>query len=283
MATTQSTDPITGAVTNSVGTGFDAVGVGDSIGVPGDGAAGQVGVTGGGISAESTITGDQANFTVTVNVPVPFANLKLDLNLVGAFVLPIMAAVRVPKAMQFLLVKLPGLIQHLIDDATLLIMSLPDATFTIQVKVGPAVITSIQLIAEKVPVVITPPTFQLALPNFAVDLSLNIPSLGATIIRVPIPVPIYDPVPLLGFSGGQVSAGADITAPGQMGATGAGMAASATGGGAGILGPSVTLPTISNPTFPNNVTGTSGAPLPGLSTAVPLIPTVTNPIYLPHI
>ena len=239
----------------TVSAGFSGTSLSGSTGVPGDGAGGILGVTSGGVSASATNADGQADYTVVVEIPIPFANLSLDLNLVGAFVLPVMTAVGVPKAMQFLIGNISNLVQNVIEDATLLISAIPDTTFTIQVKLGPAVIYSVQLVAEKVPMIITPPTFQLALPNFGADaeLSIGIPGGAATIIRVPIPVPVYNPVPLLGISGGQVSAGANAeVVPGQSGsgaAAGAGMA----GGVAGAaIGPSVLVPTIANPiNYPN--------------------------------
>ncbi len=243
--------------TQSTGAGFSAAEAGGSVGVPESGAAGQVGLTPGSVAAVSTTEQGHADYTVIVQVPVPFVNLNLNLDLVGAFAMPILTAVGVPKAMQYLLGNAANMIKNVIDDATLLISAIPDATFTIQVKVGPAVIYSVQLVAEKQPMVITPPTFQLALPNFSVNaaLSVGLPGGASTIIKVPIPVPIYDPVPLLGISGGQVSAGASAeVVPGQSG-SGAIAGAGASGGGGAALGPSIAIPT----------------------------PTVTNPISLPHI
>jgi len=237
-------------------TGFSGNSVGGSIGVPGDGALALAGISGGSVSATNTGSEGLADYTVVVQIPIPFANLSLDLDLAGAFVLPIMTAVGVPQAMQFLIGNISNLVQNIINDATLLISAIPDTTFTIQVKLGPVVIYSVQLVAEKVPMVINPPTFQLALPNFGADagLSVGIPGSAATILRVPIPVPVYEPVPLLGISGGRVSVGANAeVVPGQA-ESGAGAVAGTAGGtGAAIIGPSVIVPTPVNPVYLPNI------------------------------
>jgi hypothetical protein len=173
-------------------------------------------------SATAAPLGAQFNYTVAIQLPVPFLNLNLNLNLLADFVLPVLSVVGIPQAILFLLNNATTLFQNIIDDAQDLIRAIPEATVTILVKLGPAIIFNVQLVAKKIPTVISPPTFQLALPNFAVDTNFGIelpfPAPPPVVIEIPIPYPIVKPVPLLGIGGGQVSASASAAvsvAPGS--------------------------------------------------------------------
>jgi hypothetical protein len=257
MATTITTIETPGA---STGTGPD-IGSG--------GVGGEVGVTPGGVTtvytSETTPVGKSHNYTVVVTIPVPFLNLDLNLDLLGNFVLPTLSALGVPKAYTWLITNANKVFQHVIDDATKLIKAIPEATVTILIKLGTFTVFNIQLVARKEPMVITPPTFLLALPNLAVDLSFDIsfPAPPPVVIYVPIPVPVLRTVPLITTSGGQVvvSTGTGVV-EGRPGAQAlANIEATPVGAGV-VAGVDIPMPTVNE---------------------IPVLPSIGNPISLPKI
>jgi len=224
-------------------------GTGVAAGIPG--ASGAAGVTGGGLTtSQTTTTGPGSNllgvshakfnYTVVVQVPIPFIALNIDLNTLGAFVLAELSVLGIPQALTWLLSNATALFQTIVEDATDLIKAIPEATVTIQVKVGPTPIINITLIAEDTPVEILPPTFQLGLPNLAVNLNFA-PNLffPPIILRVPIPVPVIKPVRLLGITGGSANASASINLAQPGGAAVAAQPASATVAPGAIVTPIV--------------------------------------------
>lgn len=154
-----------------------------------------------------------ADYTVVVQVPIPFLTIP-SISIGGIIgVLADFTGLQVPQAILWLQTNATALFQRVIDDATDLITAIPEATVTIQVKVGPTVIFNVKLIAQQTPVTVALPSFKLDLPNLAVDLSLSgalkVPFISSPIvIAVPIPVPVVQPVQILGISGGKVSASA---------------------------------------------------------------------------
>jgi hypothetical protein len=160
---------------------------------------------------------NQFTYTLVVDVPVPFLALNLNLDLVGAFILPALSALGVPQAVSWFLTNAKDYLQNVIDDAMFLIRAIPEAAVLIIVRVGGVVIVNIQLVAEKVPFIVPVPTFVLDLPNFAVDLDfvlkIPFPTPPPIIQRVPIPVPIIAlPETPVVITGGQVSASAQAVA-----------------------------------------------------------------------
>jgi hypothetical protein len=155
------------------------------------------------------------NYTLVVQIPIPFLNLSLDLNLLGDFILPALTALEVPKAMTWLTANVTARLQHVIDDAIKLVQAIPEATVTILVKLGPATVLNIQLVARKVPVAVPIPTFKFDLPNFAVaadfSLVLPFPAPPPVVIYVPIPVPYIALPPfeqLIALDGGRITGNA---------------------------------------------------------------------------
>lgn len=178
-------------------------------------ATATAGLTPGGVSqtaqSQDTPIGKQYNYTLVVQIPIPWFNLNIG-DLVGAFVLPALTALGIPQAITWLSANIVGVIQNVANDAMKLIKAIPEATVTILVKVGPVVVLNIVLVAQKVPVVIPIPTFQLGLPNFVFDAFLNFslpfPVPPPTYIYVPVPVPVIAfQGSLLTISGGSIFAG----------------------------------------------------------------------------
>ena len=157
------------------------------------------------------------NYTLVVQIPVPFLNLKLNFNLLADFILPILSTIGVPQAITWLMEHITDIINVIVEDVQWLLLAIPEATVTILVKVGPAVVINIQLMAKRQPVKVSTPTFQLALPNFAIDpnfnLALPFPVPPPVIITVPIPIPVVKINAPIAISGGNVnvSAGATVT------------------------------------------------------------------------
>lgn len=234
-------------------------GIGGIGGAGASSGASGVSVTGGAgiasaeaLNVSTTEIGKNVQYTLVVVVPVPFLNLNLNLDLVGAFVLPAFTALGIPKATASLMSNINNLMENVFADIQDLIRAVPEMVVSVVVKLGSVIVFNFLFVVEKVPTVITPPTFQLALPNLAVDANLSagitIPAASPIIVRVPIPWPIYNPVPLIGISGGQVSASASTntttTSGSSFSATGAaGAGGGATVGGAAAIGPSVETPT----------------------------------------
>lgn len=199
---------------------------------------GSVTVTG---VSSTTSVGKEYNYQVIVQVPVPFINLNIQA-LLGNFVLAQFTQLSIPKAMLNLLTNARDIFKTVVEDAQKIIRAIPEASVNIVVRVGQMTILNIILVAKKTPVVITPPSFELALPNLAVDGNLNfsIPfPVGDPIrVEVPIPYPVYNDLPLLTVSGGQinVTAGTSIS-QGALGAQASGGAATSEasiGGGTNI-------------------------------------------------
>src|SRR5271157_1349431 len=153
------------------------------------------------------------NYTVVVQVPVPFLKLNINPKMLGNFVLAQLSVLGVPQAITWLLGNAASLFNAIVEDAQDLIRAVPEATVTIQVRIGTIPVINVVLVAQDVPTAIVPPSFKLGLPNLAVDLNFAPPNLLgtsggniSTILRVPIPVPIIQPTKLLGISGGNISA-----------------------------------------------------------------------------
>lgn len=204
----------------------------------------------------SSEAGTSINYTVVIKIPVPFLNLNLNLDLMGDFVMPALTALGIPKAYTSLMAGIDKLFTNIFEDIQTLIKVVPEATVSVVVKLGEVVVFNFKFIAERVPTTITPPQFQLSAPNFAVDTNLSvgitIPTLDPVIIRVPIPYPVYKSVPLLGLSGGQVTAKSSATSSVTSGSSASATAAS--GVSAGASGGSVGATT-------GSVGGMSGAPV----------------------
>lgn len=165
---------------------------------------------------QQTISG-KFNYDLVVQVPVPWANLNLNANLIGDFILPALTLVTPPKAVLSFMAKAPALLQGVVDDATALLLAVPQASVTIVVKVGPAVVLNVRLVASREPVAVAVPAFDVALPNFAVDpdfvVNIPFPAPPPVVVRVPIPIPVVCwPASLLVVSGGQVTAAAEVNA-----------------------------------------------------------------------
>ncbi len=178
-------------------------------------AAAAGGLTPGGV--QSTVQtsdgpiGKAYNYTLVVQIPIPWLSLNLNLNLIGDFVLPALTALGVPQAIQFLSDNIVTITNNIVNTAVKLIRAIPEASVTILVKVGPVVVLNVVLMAKKVPVVVPVPSFQLALPDFAIAIGFNLaipfPVPPPIYVFVPIPVPIIAfPHALLSVSGGNVSA-----------------------------------------------------------------------------
>ena len=184
--------------------------------VGGGSASGAVtaGVTAGGVTGSgglvATPLGAAFNYTIVVQVPIPFLSICLGAVL-DASAEALLSMLSVPAALLSLIDTAADTVQNIIDDAEKLIRAIPEATVTILVKVGPATVASVQLVAKKVPVPITTPTFKLALPNLAASLNqalsgnLPIPSTPPAVIQVPIPVPAISIAPLVSVTGGNLS------------------------------------------------------------------------------
>lgn len=191
---------------------------GGGAGLGSSSAVGAVGLTSSGVQSGVTTTttptgGTSYNYQLVVQVPVPFLSLNLNLNLLADFILPALSVVKIPQAVEYFVSNAESIMQNIIDDATALIMAIPEASVTIVVKVGFAVVVNIQLIAERVPMKVPIPTFQLSLPSIAVDPKFNLvipfPAPPPIVIKVPIPVPILPS--LLKVKGGQVAVNASAT------------------------------------------------------------------------
>ena len=156
-------------------------------------------------SVKPTPLGAVSNYTVVVQIPVPFANINLNLN---ALLSAALTQLGVPAAITFLVRNAASIFQPIVNDAMLLIKAIPTGTVTIQVKIGVIVIINIQLVAVKTPVPIVTPTFVLGLPNVAIGIP-GIP-VGALVqppivVEVPVPYPVVKTSPLLAVTGGQVT------------------------------------------------------------------------------
>lgn len=166
-------------------------------------------------STSSYDGGKGYNYTLVVQVPIPMAGLNLNFNLLGNFVLPALAKLGIPQAITSFISTAKDIFDAVVEDVQDLLLAIPEASVTILVKVGPATILNVQLVAEAQPVNIPIPTFKLALPNFAIDpkfaLALPFPVPPPVIIRVPIPVPVVNVPTLLNVTGGNVSAQAAAT------------------------------------------------------------------------
>lgn len=149
---------------------------------------------------------DNFNYTLVVQVPVPELSIKLDI--LGDFVLPLVAPAVIPPAVVWLVENAATLFESAVEAATTLIQALPEITITILVKVGLLTVFNVQLVAEKIPVDVPIPSFVLALPNLAVGLNIDltplIPVPPPVIIRVPVPVPRIQ-LPKVEVTGGNVS------------------------------------------------------------------------------
>ncbi len=163
------------------------------------------------VSTDNSPLGAAYNYTLVVQIPIPWLSLNLNLDLIGNFVRPTLTALGIPQAIQFLTDNAVGITNNIVNTAVKLIRAIPEASVTILVKVGPAIVLNVVLMAKKVPVVIPVPSFQLALPDLAVavgfDLTIPFPAPPPIYIFVPIPVPIIAfPPALLSVTGGNVSA-----------------------------------------------------------------------------
>ncbi len=163
------------------------------------------------VSSTHTASEGHFNYTLVVQVPVPF--IGLNFNLVGNVILPLLERTGIPEAVRWLEASAAAKFQKLVDTATRLIQVVPEASVTILVKVGPATIVNIQLVGVKVPVDVAVPSFVLDLPNLAVGLNLvlPIPSLPPVVVQVPIPVPRIGPLRFPRVEGGQVQASAEAS------------------------------------------------------------------------
>jgi len=204
----------------------DVTPVGAGVGIANAFSQAVTGVTGAVVTNSGTNTtdlGTQQNYVITVYVPIPFANLNLNVNLVGAFVLPALSKLGIPKAMLNFGLTIRSLLNRINQDIIDLMKAIPEATVSIIIKVGPAIIANFVFVAEKEPVIVAPPSFQLALPNLAVDtsfaISIPFPSPPPVVIKIPIPVPQVA-LPLV-LTGGNVSVAASSTVvPGPPGVSG---------------------------------------------------------------
>lgn len=165
------------------------------------------------ISSNYQQTDNDVNYTLFVNIPLPFLSLNLDLNLVGSFVLPLLDALMIPAGVQYLMTNAAALVDEINKDVLLLIEAIPEATVTVALTVGGAPVFGARFVAQQTPVVIGVPDFQLGLPNFAVGAGFQIPvpNFGVVDIAVPIPVPIVR-LPRVAITGGNVSASANVGA-----------------------------------------------------------------------
>lgn len=208
------------------------------------------GLTSGGLysfaGSETTPVGKAYNYTLVIQIPIPWFSLNLDLNLIGDFVLPALSALGVPQAIQYLSNNIVGITQNIVNAAVKLIKAIPEATVTILVKVGPVVVLNVVLVAQKVPVVVPVPTFQLSLPDFAVDANFNLtipfPVPPPIYVYIPVPVPVIAwPTSFVAITGGNVSATAG-------GSAGVGSTFGTSGGVVAASGPE---PAFSSVYFPD--------------------------------
>jgi len=167
------------------------------------------------VSSTHSASEGHANYTLVVQVPVPF--IGVNFNLVGNIILPLLDRTGIPAAVAWLEINAAKKFQKLVDTATKLIRLIPEASVTILVKVGQATIVNIQLVAVKVPVDVAVPSFILDLPSLAVgfNLAVPVPSLPPIIVQVPIPVPRIGPLRFPTIAGGQVQAVAEASAVAQ--------------------------------------------------------------------
>ena len=228
-----------------------------------------------GISASNVTTASGTSQTkfgtlytdnLVLQIPIPFLDLNLNAKTLANFVLAQLSPLHVPQAMQWFQQNANTFFQAIVEDISDMIKLVPEAGILLQVKLGPAVLLNLQFIAQKVPMQVSLPTFSLGLPNVAVDpnvavnLNFNPASLLALpplVMRIPIPVPIYKPSPLLKVSGGNISGQAGVSTASP---TGLAVAASPLTSG------------LSSPLASN--AGVVGSPVP---------PSLTNPIMLPKI
>lgn len=211
-------------------------GASGSAGVTGLGAAGTaaVGLTPGSATGVLSVNnGNEFNYTLVIQVPVPILNINL--NMLGNYVLAALSAIEVPAALQWLVANAETIFVDVVNIAMLLIKAIPEMTVSILVQVGPATVFNLQLVAKTVPYPVPVPTFALALPNVAVaagvDLTALIPTPKPVVeyVVLPIPVPVL-PGPLLTVTGGNVSVGAGVTT--GLGTTAGGSASGAVTSGA---------------------------------------------------
>jgi hypothetical protein len=134
------------------------------------------------------------NYTLAINIPIPFPSINLSLN---SLLSAALTEVGVPAAITSLIANATQIFQSVVNDAMLLIKAIPQATVTIQVKVGAVAVINVQLVAVKTPVPITAPKFSLGLPNLAAGAGIKVPgfSTGAfalppVVIEVPLPYPV---------------------------------------------------------------------------------------------
>ena len=197
----------TTSVTTSTLPGSENLATGAS--VPGAGYA--TGLSGP-VTATKAIQG--YNYTYIIQIPVPFLSLNLNLrDLLGHFVLPAIAKMGVPKAVASYMAKANKKIQKITADVQALIRSIPEASVTLLIKVGPAVVANLQFYAEKQPINVPIPTFVLALPNLALNpnFTLPFPAPPPVKIGVPVPIPIVKAPVLPTITGGNVSASAQAS------------------------------------------------------------------------
>lgn len=225
-------------------------------------------MTSGGVTATNTLqttpSGDQFNYTVVVQIPFPWFNLSLNLQTLANFVLAQLKPLGIPQAMIWLETNGQKLFQNVIDDATALIKAIPGMTVTIQIKLGSAVILNVQLLAVKVPTDIGLPTFQLGLPDFAVNLSYAPPAIPPIVLQIPIPVPIIHPPKIIAITGGTASASGTVGAASTA-------ASSSSGFTTGVT------PLTVSPSLASNFS------LPKVTVPKIAVPTITDPVVLPKI
>jgi len=151
------------------------------------------------------------NFAVIIQVPLPIIGVDVK-SLVADYVLAALSVLKIPEAIQSLLTNGTKIIQNIVDDATKLIQAIPQATFSIVFRVGDVVVLNVLLVAQQTPVQVQTPTYQLALPNFAVEFPISIPFPipPPVVIHVPIPVPSVSISTPVIVSGGEVSVESDV-------------------------------------------------------------------------
>jgi hypothetical protein len=154
-------------------------------------------------------------YTYTVYVQVPVPTISVGIDLVGDFVLPALSRIKVPQAIQWLLANSKDIFDEVMEGALALIRAIPEVSVGILVKVGPAAVINVVLVAEKQPVSVPVPSFVLALPSIALDLDLDLSAIfpvpPPVYIRVPIPVPIAH-FPVVDYAGGTVSGSVGVHA-----------------------------------------------------------------------
>ena len=211
------------------------------------------GVPSGSVTVNSNVMpspfGAKSNYTVVVQVPVPF--LTVNLNAAKA-ISSALTQLGVPAAVAWLVKNASTIFGPVVNDAVKMLKAIPQGTITIQVRVGVVTVLNIQLVAVKVPLPVTTPTFILALPNLAANLpGLPLSKLPPIVLEVPIPYPVVKLSPILAVSGGQIKASAQpVAQPGTS--------------------PTSSVVGQTTPTQPVSLISPTAQPQP-----------ITNPIYLP--